>query len=68
MVSHKSKREIKFIKKESPFYPSLLREIADPPVDKIIELTKLEPRVVNRSLALLCVGNFIKETERGYSI
>lgn len=31
MVSHKSKREIRFIKKENSLYPFLLREIADPP-------------------------------------
>src|SRR3989344_5826437 len=31
MVSYKSKREIRFIKKENPLYPSLLREIIDPP-------------------------------------
>lgn len=37
-------------------------------VDKIIELTKLEPRVVNRSLAFLSLGNLIKETERGYTL
>ncbi|MCX6702430.1 MAG: DNA-processing protein DprA [Candidatus Wolfebacteria bacterium] len=37
-------------------------------VDKIIEITRLEPQVVNRSLAYLAINNIIKETERGYAV
>ncbi len=37
-------------------------------IDKIIELTKLEPRVVNQALTLLSLHTMIKETERGYTI
>jgi DNA processing protein len=37
-------------------------------IDKIIELTKLEPQMVNQSVAELTIGGFIKETERGYTI
>lgn len=37
-------------------------------IDKIIELTKLEPQTVNQSLALLVIQEIIKETERGYII
>ncbi len=37
-------------------------------VDKIIKLTKLEPQIVNQSIALLVINNIIKETERGYTI
>jgi DNA processing protein len=35
-------------------------------IDKIIELTKLEPQVINQSLALLIIQEIIKETEKGY--
>jgi DNA processing protein len=37
-------------------------------IDKIIGLTKLEPRTVNQSLALLIFRGIIKETEKGYTI
>ena len=37
-------------------------------VDEIIILAKLEPRVVNRELALLTIQSIIKETEKGYTI
>ncbi len=37
-------------------------------IDKIIELTKLEPQIVNQSLALLIIQGIIKETEKGYTI
>ncbi|MEK7114470.1 MAG: DNA-processing protein DprA [Patescibacteria group bacterium] len=37
-------------------------------IDKIIELTKLEPRVVNQSLAVLIIQGIINETEKGYTI
>lgn len=46
-----------------------MKKVGEPlSVDKIIELTKLEPRVVSCSLDFLSIGNFIKETESGYSI
>jgi DNA processing protein len=37
-------------------------------VDKIIELTKLEPRVVNQTLSFLVLKHLVKETEAGYII
>lgn len=37
-------------------------------VDKIIEMAKLEPRVVNRTLSFLLIKHLIKETETGYII
>jgi DNA processing protein len=37
-------------------------------VDKIIEMTKLEPRIVNRSLSFLLLKDLIRETETGYII
>ena len=37
-------------------------------VDKIIELTKLEPPVVNQAIAFLTIAEIIKETEKGYLI
>lgn len=37
-------------------------------IDKIIQLTKLEPQTVNQSLALLIIEDLIKETEKGYSL
>lgn len=47
----------------------LIQNIGEPlPVDKIIELTKLEPQAVNRSLTMLALRNLIKETERGYMV
>ena len=37
-------------------------------IDKIIEISKLEPQTVNQSLALLTITGVIKETEKGYEI
>lgn len=37
-------------------------------IDKIIELTKLEPQIANQTITLLIIGGFIKETEKGYVI
>jgi len=37
-------------------------------IDKIIALTKLEPQVVNQSVAILIIQGIIKETEKGYTI
>ena len=37
-------------------------------IDKIIEISKLEPQTVNQSLALLTITKVIKETEKGYEI
>jgi DNA processing protein len=46
-----------------------LREIKTPAhVDKIIETTKLEPRIVNQAIGFLLVKNFIRETGQGYTI
>jgi len=37
-------------------------------IDKIVALTKLEPQVINQSLAFLIIQGIIKETEKGYTI
>jgi DNA processing protein len=37
-------------------------------IDKIIELTKLEPQVINQIIAILIINGLIKETEKGYTI
>lgn len=37
-------------------------------IDKVIELTKLEPQTVNQAMAFLTIAEIIKETERGYII
>lgn len=37
-------------------------------VDKIIELTKLEPRVVSQTISFLLLKRLVKETESGYII
>ncbi len=37
-------------------------------VDKIIELTKLEPQIINKIIALLMIEGIIKETEKGYTL
>jgi len=37
-------------------------------VDKIIELTKLEPQIANQATAVLIIQGIIKETEKGYSL
>lgn len=37
-------------------------------IDKIIELTKLEPQIANQTIALLLIDGFIKEAEKGYVI
>jgi len=47
----------------------IIREFGQPlNIDKIIELTKLEPQVVNQTIATLIINGLIKETERGYTI
>lgn len=46
-----------------------IKEVGRPlNIDKIIELTKLEPQVINQSLALLVIQGMLKETEKGYTI
>jgi DNA processing protein len=46
-----------------------LTEIGTPvDVDKLIALTKLEPRTVNQTLSFLLIREIIKETEGGYTI
>lgn len=37
-------------------------------VDKIIQLTRLEPRIVNQTITFLLMKQFIKEVEGGYTI
>ena len=37
-------------------------------VDKIIEITKLEPQTANKALSFLIIRNQIKETAAGYII
>jgi DNA processing protein len=37
-------------------------------VDKLVALTKLEPRIVNKALSFLLIRGIIKETEGGYTI
>jgi DNA processing protein len=46
-----------------------LTEIGAPAdVDKLIALTKLEPRTVNQTLSFLLIRGIVKETEGGYTI
>jgi DNA processing protein len=46
-----------------------LAEISTPAdVDKLIEMTKLEPRIVNRTLSFLIIGGIVKESDGGYTI
>lgn len=46
-----------------------LGEISAPlAVDKIIAITKLEPRIVNQTLSFLLLRDMIKEREEGYTI
>ena len=37
-------------------------------VDKIIQMTRLEPRIVNRTITFLLLKEYIKEVEGGYTI
>jgi len=37
-------------------------------IDKIIEITKLEPQIVSQTIAILTIQEIIKETEKGYAI
>jgi hypothetical protein len=37
-------------------------------VDKLIALTRLEPRIVNRAIGFLLIRGMIKETDAGYTI
>ncbi len=37
-------------------------------IDKIIELTKLKPQIVNQTITFLTIQGIIKETEKGYAL
>ncbi len=37
-------------------------------IDKIVEISKLDPQTVNQSIALLTIAGAIKETEHGYTL
>jgi DNA processing protein len=37
-------------------------------VDKLAEMTKLEPRIINRALSFLIIRGIVKESGRGYTI
>ena len=56
----------------SPEETLILKALADisapADVDKLIALTKLEPRVVNQALSFLLLRGIIKETDAGYTI
>ncbi len=46
-----------------------LREAGAPlTIDKIIQLTKLEPQIVNQAIAVLIIQEIIEETESGYIV
>jgi len=46
-----------------------IREAGQPlNVDKIVQLTKLEPQIVGQTLTFLVIREIIKETEKGYTI
>ncbi|HUC31633.1 MAG TPA: DNA-processing protein DprA [Candidatus Paceibacterota bacterium] len=46
-----------------------LGEISAPiDVDKLVIMTKLEPRIVNQTLSLLIIGGIVKESDGGYTI
>ena len=66
----KFKNEINEIKDENQLIIlKVIQEAGRPTnIDKIIELTKLEPQVVNQSLAVLTIQGIINETEKGYTI
>ena len=47
----------------------IIKRVGEPlSVDRIIELTKLEPRVINQAIAVLIINGLIKETEKGYTL
>ncbi len=57
------------IKDEEKIILEIIKRAGEPlNVDKITELSKLETQVVNRTIAFLSINNFIKETERGYTL
>jgi len=59
----------KFQTNEEKIIFETLQEAGQPiNIDKIIELTKLEPQAVNQSLAMLIIQGIIKETEKGYTV
>ncbi len=72
LESQKSKVLLKpeaFKDKNQLLIVNAIRESGQPlGVDKISELTKLEPQIVNQNVAFLVVGGVVKETEKGYTI
>jgi DNA processing protein len=56
----------------SPEETLIIKALASIPspadVDKLIAMTKLEPRIVSRTLSFLLLRGIVKETEEGYTI
>ena len=66
----KFKNKINNIKDENQLLVFEIIEKAGRPlnIDKIIEITKLEPQIANQAIAFLTIQGIIKETEKGYII
>ena len=64
------KNKLKTIKDKNQLLILKMMQEAGRPlnIDKIIELTKLEPQKANTAIALLIINDIIKETEKGYAI
>ncbi|HUZ92985.1 MAG TPA: DNA-processing protein DprA [Candidatus Paceibacterota bacterium] len=64
-----ARREASLASPEEKLILSALRSIARPAdIDKLIEMTRLEPRVANQAVAFLLLKHLIEENERGYTI
>ncbi|MBI5079546.1 DNA-protecting protein DprA [Candidatus Wolfebacteria bacterium] len=59
----------KIIDKNQSLILKIIQEAGRPiNIDKITELTKLEPKVISQNIAVLVINEIIKETEKGYAI
>ena len=71
LKTEKLKHDAKFNiidKNQKIIYATLQKSSKPLHIDKIIEITKLEPQIANQAIAFLTIAEIIKETEKGYII
>jgi len=71
LKTEKLKHDAKFNiidKNQKIIYATLQKSSKPLHIDKIIEITKLEPQIANQAIAFLTIAEIIKETESGYTL
>ena len=71
LKTEKLKHDAKFNiidKNQKIIYATLQKSSKPLHIDKIIEITKLEPQIANQAIAFLTIAEIIKETKSGYTL